>query len=339
MTEFKKLLVLCLLIALAIPQDTAFAQDMKKENEKPKIALALGGGGARGAAHVGVLKVLEENGLKPDLIVGNSMGAIVGGMYCAGVPLEKIELLIRDGKVKKAFKPVPPVVQVFKKIVHVFKFWGPEDYPGFYSGEALEKFISKQVEEDRQKLETTSPKFACTAVDLMDGNAYRLEEGDLAKALRASSSFPPLLQPVPIEDHVFTDGGVRSNVPTFSAKGMGADYIIAVNVDEKIEKIDRKQIDSYTELVNRLSSIIIYLRDKELLKQANLVIQPDVSGISVLSVEKDDYIAAVKAGEDAARKALPELKKAFTARDGGTLTSSLPQFATDDQNYRNSKRL
>lgn len=318
MIEIRKLAVICLLLSLAIP-NTALAQTSKQESVKPKIALALGGGGARGAAHVGVLKVLEENDLKPDLIVGNSMGAIVGGMYCSGVPLAKIELLIRDGKVKKAFKPVPPVVQVFKKFVQVFKFWGKEEYPGFYSGESLEKFISKQVEEDRQNLETTSPKFACTAVDLIDGNAYRLEEGNLAKALRASSSFPPLLQPVPIEDHVFTDGGVRSNVPTFSAKGMGADYIIAVNVDEKIEKIDRKQIDSYTELVNRLSSIIIYLRDKELLKQANLVIQPDVSGISVLSVEKDDYIAAVKAGEEAARKSLPQLKKAFAARDNGTL--------------------
>ncbi|MBI1271875.1 hypothetical protein GC174_15730 [bacterium] len=322
MTEIRKLLVICLLIALVMPTNMASAQTPESKDVKPKIALALGGGGARGAAHVGVLKVLEENGLKPDLIVGNSMGAIVGGMYCAGVPLGRIELLIRDGKVKKAFKPVPPVVQVFKKIVQVFKFWDQDDFPGFYSGKALEKFISEQVEEDRQKLESTSPKFACTAVDLIDGNAYRLEAGDLARALRASSSFPPLLKPVPIDDHVFTDGGVRSNVPTFSAKGMGADYIIAVNVDEKIERIDRKQIDSYTELVNRLSSIIIYLRDKELLKQANLVIQPDVSGISVLSVEQEDYAAAVKAGEDAARKALPELKKAFAERDGDNTSVS-----------------
>ncbi|MCB9472091.1 MAG: patatin-like phospholipase family protein [Candidatus Obscuribacterales bacterium] len=332
MTKLTKLLItgiLSLLLCLTIPT-ASLAQTPGGGSKKPKIALTLGGGGARGAAHVGVLKVLEENGLKPDLVVGNSMGAIVGGMYCAGVPLEKIELLIRDGKVKKAFKPVPPVIQVFKKLVHAFKFWGQEDYPGFYSGKALEKFIREQVGEDRDFIEKTSPKFACTAVDLIDGKAYRLEDGELARAVRASSSFPPLLKPVPIEDHVFTDGGVRSNVPTFSAKGMGADYIIAVNVDEKVETIDKEQIKSYTELVNRLSSIIIFLRDKELLKQADLVIQPDVSGISVLSVEQDDYAKAVKAGEEAARKALPELKKAFAARDRGSLANKdLEKISTE----------
>ena len=106
----------------ALAAENESGGNAERAKNRPTIALALGGGGARGAAHVGVLKVLKENNLEPDIIVGNSMGAIVGGMYCAGVPIERLERLIRDGKVKKAFKPLPPSVQVFKK---VFQFLFP----------------------------------------------------------------------------------------------------------------------------------------------------------------------------------------------------------------------
>lgn len=301
---------LVLFTSIFYPLNTSMAQT-SHHKEKKKVALALGGGGARGAAHVGVLKVLQKNNLKPDIIVGNSMGSIIGGLYCAGVPIEEIEVLIKNGEVKKAFKPVPVSIQFLKKTVQFFKFWDKQKYPGFYSGESLEAFINEQVDENHKNIENCSPKFAATAVDLVDGNAYRLEKGSLAKALRASSSFPPLLKPVEIEGKVFTDGGIRSNVPTFSAKGMGADYVIAVNVDEKIKKIKPSKLGSYTKLLNRLTSIIIYLRDKELLKQADLVIQPDVSGISLISVDQEDYEKALNAGEKATRAILPELKKIF----------------------------
>lgn len=297
----------------ALAAENESGGNAERAKNRPTIALALGGGGARGAAHVGVLKVLKENNLEPDIIVGNSMGAIVGGMYCAGVPIERLERLIRDGKVKKAFKPLPPSVQVFKKVFQFLKFWDRDDYPGFYSGKALEKFIEAEVPEGKNKIESSNPRFAATAVDLIDGKAYRLEKGELSKALRASASFPPLLKPVELEEHVFTDGGVRSNVPTFSARGMGADYVIAVNVDEKVDEIEKKEIRSYKKLINRLSSIIVYLRDKELLKHADLVIQPDVSGISIISVNEEDYERAFKAGEQATLQLLPEIRKAFNA--------------------------
>lgn len=279
------------------------------------MALALGGGGARGAAHVGVLKVLERNNMVPDIIVGNSMGAIVGGLYCAGVPLTKIETLIREGEVKKAFKPVPPVLQFGKKAISWLKFWDRDKYPGLYSGQSLEDFIKEQVSEEKNLIENSSPRFAAIAVNLLDGKAYRFESGKLSKALRASASFPPLLKPVEIKNGLFTDGGVRSNLPTFSARGMGADYIIAVNVDEKIKPIRKDEVKSYSKLLNRLTSIIIYLRDKELMKQADLVIQPDVSGISVISVDHGDYGKAIKAGEESVKKQLPLIKELFANRD------------------------
>lgn len=312
-------LFLAMLFSLALTATClqgAIAEDLNSKtasdkSNRPTIALALGGGGARGAAHVGVLKVLKENNLEPDIIVGNSMGAIIGGMYCSGVPLEKIENLIKDGKVKKAFKPLPPFVQAIKKVFQALKFWDRDGYPGFYSGKSLEKFIESEVPEGQNRIENSKPRFAATAVDLIDGKAYRLEEGELSKALRASASFPPLLKPVEIEKHVFTDGGVRSNVPTFSARGMGADFVIAVNVDEKVDEIEKNEIRSYKKLLNRLSSIIVYLRDKELLKQADLIIQPDVSGISIISVNEKDYERAFKAGEEATKQLLPEIRKAF----------------------------
>ena len=305
-------LILAVLFIFAADQ-AVFCQE-EKPKEIKKIALVLGGGGARGAAHVGVLKVMEKNGIKPDIIVGNSMGAIVGGMYCAGVPLDEIEELIRKGEVQEAFKPVPIPIQFFKKLYQKIKFWERNNLPGLYSGAALEKFIRKTIPEGSHEIENLSPRFAATAVDLIDGNAYRIEKGDLSKALRASASFPPLLKPVKIDKHIFTDGGVRSNVPTYAALGMDADYVIAVNVDEKVEKIDESQISTYTELIKRLSSIIVYLRDKELLKKADLIIQPDVEGISIVSVRKEDYKRAIAAGEAATLELLPALKKVFRER-------------------------
>jgi len=276
----------------------------------PKVALVLGGGGARGAAHIGVLKVLEENGMKPDLIVGNSMGSVIGALYCAGIPLDEIEKVSTDGTIKKAFAPKPFPVQMVKKAVRPrIPFTKKKHYSGFYTGESLEEFIEETVGDKYPTIESLQIPLAITAVNLLDGQAYRFTKGDLGKMVRASCSLPPLLKPVEVDGMVLADGGIKANLPTYSAKDLGADIIIAVNVDERIKTVDNDELKSVTGLANRVATIVLAFRDEQFARQADLVIQPDVSGISIVSTSDDDYHKAVEVGRAAAVDALPKLKK------------------------------
>lgn len=276
----------------------------------PKIALVLGGGGARGAAHIGVLRVLEENNLKPDLIVANSMGAVIGAMYCAGVPLDKIEKLCVDGTVKRAFMPFPFPVQVIKKAMRPkIPFIKIKRYPGLYNGDSLEDFISKTVGEEHTKIESLEIPLVITVVNLLDGKAYRVTSGNLGRIVRESCSLPPIVKPVEYEGMLLADGGIRTNLPTMTARDIGVDVVIAVNVDETLNRVTTQEMRKLTLLANRVTSIMLAVRDDQFAKVADLVIHPDVSGISIISVDDKDYPLAIEAGRAAATTALPELKK------------------------------
>lgn len=286
---------------------------------KKKIALVLGGGGARGAAHIGVIKVLEENGMKPDIVVGTSMGAIVGGLYASGVPVDKLEKVTQDGSIKKAFRPIPIPLQMLKKGAKQILFWRKKSCAGFYSGESLAKFINNTAGDNNNKIENFPMRYAAVVVDLIDGKAYRLEKGDLGMAARASASLPPLFSPVCQDNHAYADGGMKANVPVVPAREMGADYVIAVNVDEYIKPIEESGLHTYNGLTNRMTSIIITARDESVMKQADVVLQPDVAGIPIISVADKDYTKAMDAGEFVARSKLTELKKIFALRDGANM--------------------
>lgn len=317
-TQFSSIIATILLVSnlcsLALPALCA-------ESKKKTVALVLGGGGARGAAHIGVLKVLEENGLRPDIVVGTSMGAIVGGLYASGVPVDKLEAVTQDGSIKRAFRPIPVPLQIAKKAANKLFFWRERSCAGFYSGVSLAKFINNTAGDENNKIENFPIRYAAVVVDLRDAKAYRLEKGDLGMAARASASLPPLFTPVCQDGHSYADGGIRANVPVIPAREMGADYVIAVNVDEMIEPIEENVLHTYNGLTNRMTSIIITARDEPVMKQADVVIQPDVAGIPIISVENKDYSAAMRAGEKTARKLLPEIKKFFALRDapGGTM--------------------
>lgn len=279
---------------------------------RPKIALVLGGGGARGAAHIGVLKVLEENHLRPDIIVANSMGSVIGSLYCAGVDLDRIEKLCLDGEVKKAFTPAPVPLQILGKITRPrIPFRKREKYPGLYSGKKLEEFISKNVGEKYQQIEDLPIPLAVTVVNLVDGQAYRMTKGNLGRLVRASCSIPPLLRPVELDGMVLADGGIRANLPTYAARDLGADVVIAVNVDELLKEVDKDEFKNVTGLANRVTSVILAARDELHSKEADLVLHPDVSGISIVSVEDADYAKAIAVGRSTTEEALPKLRQLF----------------------------
>jgi NTE family protein len=177
-----------------------------------RFCLALGSGGARGSAHVGVLKVLEENDLRPDSIVGTSMGAEVGGAYAAGVSTEELEAFWRSmhfGKVAKTLLPTIP-------------------WSGWSSGGEVLRTLRRLVGDVR--IEELPLTYAAVATDLETGAPYIIRRGSLARAIRASVSVPGLFAPVWIDGHLLIDGGVSSPVPVDIARQLGADVVIAVDV-------------------------------------------------------------------------------------------------------------
>jgi NTE family protein len=276
---------------------------------RPKIALALGGGGARGAAHVGVLKVLEREGIKVDYIVGTSMGAIVGGLYSAGVPLSALENSFNTGSLMKSYMTVPltwrlaaaPLLLV-ARLVH-------SPYDGLYKGNKFRKYLIKLMPDGNEKIEELKPPFRPVALNVVDGKAYALSEGQLSYALQASSAVPGLRKPVEIDNTLYVDGGVVANLPVEQAKKMGADIVIAVNVDERVNDVPLDVFRKVGSIAQRVVLLQLANSDEAQAALADIVIHPNVDGIGLISTRSADTRKAMKEGESAAQLAIPAIKE------------------------------
>jgi len=281
----------------------------REQLARPTVALALGGGGSRGAAHIGVLRELEKAGIPIDFIVGNSMGAIVGGLYASGVPLDKIELMLTSGALRHAYMPggVPPKLLVYplEKLMHPFK----KHYAGLWTGKKYGEFLEAQLPRRNMKVQDTKVHFSAVATNLIDGKAYRISDGNLSTAIRASSTLPTLLQPVAIGDKVFVDGGLRANLPASAARDTGADIVIAVLVDEPIKVLPPSTFQHLHGIAQRLTDIMLAVSDSRQLPFADIVITPDVSKMSILKSTAPHTRRAIASGAAAADKALPAIRK------------------------------
>ena len=280
-----------------------------KVEKRKTLALALGGGGVRGAAHIGLLRVLEREGIPIDYIVGNSMGAIIGGLYSSGVSLDHLEEMAENGIFKKNYAPmaIPKVIALpIKKMLPKF---GRKSFAGIVSGNKFEKALAKMIPEGHDNFDSLKVPFSAVATDLTDGKAYRISEGKLSRAIRASSTLSPILKPVKIGDRVYVDGAIRANLPASSARDTGADVVLAVMVDEPLRKLPEKSFYTFKGVAQRLADIVLAVTDEHQLQFANVVVNPDVSGIAILSDNKENVVKAIKAGEVAAEKALPEIRK------------------------------
>lgn len=176
-----------------------------------KLGLALGSGGSRGVTHLGVLKALEEEGIRPDYIAGCSMGSVVGACYANGMTVERMLSTVRK-----------------LKTVHLMDFAVlPEPRPGFFKGEKMQNLLLKNIG-DVTFDELTIP-FCCVATDLLSGQTILLNKGKVAPCVRASSTIPIIFKPLEMDGMMLVDGGVLCRVPTEQVKAMGADVVIAVD--------------------------------------------------------------------------------------------------------------
>ncbi|MBS1952622.1 MAG: patatin-like phospholipase family protein [Cyanobacteria bacterium SZAS-4] len=294
---------------LAQSQTGAKTIALTSQQHRPRVALVLGGGGLRGAAHVGVLRVLEREKIPIDMVVGTSMGAIIGGLYCSGVPTEKLEKVLVPGFISSFFES-PLLVRALKINTGLLFLQKPE---GIYNGKNLARCIERHIPEERREMSNFQPQFGAVTTDLVTGKTVVLTKGDLARALQATAAVPCFRGPVKIENSVLVDGGITCNLPVEQARQLGADFVIAVDVDEKIETTTAKSFHrNVGKIGSRVLSIMLAKIDETQKAQANLSIQPDVTGISLLSKKVADGNRAMSAGETAAKEALPELKLKLT---------------------------
>jgi NTE family protein len=284
---------------------------------RPKIGYVLSGGGAKGMAHVGVLKVLEEVGLKPDVITGTSMGSIMGGLYSMGYSAGEIGHIIGTVDWGKVLTNEIPADQVIMRRKHEYRrfllempiYEGKPELPsGLIEGQKLSELFSelswRQAGVDNFS-EFPVP-FTCIATDILTGEMVEINSGDLSSAMRASMAIPSVFTAVSRDtSHILVDGGVRRNFPVQEALDMGADIIIGVYVgfDSQMEP---EQLRSLTSVITR-TSLLSGAQDVE--SQVPLVdymIVPDLQGYSPASFT--DGVEIMNRGETAARSQIEQLR-------------------------------
>jgi NTE family protein len=264
---------------------------MQTENVKePMLVLALGGGAALGYAHLGVLDVLEDEGIVPDMITGASMGSIVGGYYCAGIPIEEI---IEEAKGLNIFKLID------------WKLGGL----GFFEWKKVRKRISSLLGD--QLIEDAKPALICVAADLYTGERVAIKEGDLIDAMLASATIPGLYRPLEIDGRTLVDGGLVDEVPIYTALEAGADVVIAVDVSHPL--LGHEMNGPFD--VMRQAYFIIQMHNIDQRRPlADVVIRPNLEGLDFHRFREVE--ALVQVGRDAARAALPAIREALKHSKG-----------------------
>lgn len=277
---------------------------------RPRIALALGGGGTRGAAHVGVLRVLEREGVHVDMITGTSIGAIVGGLYCAGLSVDDIEMRFRKPKLMKSYMTVPVFVSIAVRPFFLMpRLVGWKPFDGFYFGNKFRNYYKSCLPPDRRNIEDLKIPFSAMTTNLRDGEAFPITHGDLSRAVQASSAIPVLRRAVRIDEQVLVDGCVVINVPVDEARAMGADIVIAVPVNERLELVPVDTFRHVGSVARRIEQILLARTDAPQLARADVVIHPVTDGIDVVSTNPKDAVRAIQAGVDAANQAMPDIRR------------------------------
>jgi len=262
-----------------------------KQPHKIKIGLALGGGAARGFAHIGVIKALEAQGIYPDIVVGTSAGSLVGAMYAAGnngFALHKMALDMDEAAISDWSVPF------FAKASGVLK------------GEALQSYVNSAV--NNKPIEKLKLPFGAVATDLHTGEPILFQRGNTGMAVRASSAVPSIFQPVTIGDHTYVDGGLTAPVPVSFARQMGADFVIAVNISAEP---DAQAYGTSLEVLLQTFAIMGHSINRYELKSADIVIQPSLGAMK--GADFNSRNQAVLAGEQATSAQMAEIKRKIEA--------------------------
>jgi len=284
-----------------------------------KIGLALGGGAARGLAHIGVLKVLESEGIRVDVIAGSSMGAIIGAMYALEPDAVSLERHVCDFLTSEEFKRAKfdfisnsekvsaegeGIFYRFSNFLKKKIFYGVAITSlSFISEETFAKIIGYIL--DDVEISSTKIQFGATAVDINTSEELLITKGSIKRAVMASAAIPGILPPIRIDGRICIDGGWTREVPVEDAYAMGADYAIGVDVGSDLEST--KSYVNSLDIVLRADAITRSILKAKRLASADFIIRPAVESINWADFKRIDD--CIKEGEKATHECLPALKK------------------------------
>ena len=253
---------------------------------KKNIGLALGGGSARGFAHIGVISVLEENGVPVDMVSGCSMGSVIGGIYTSGCEMSYLENFIKSIDLKKLFDYTVPS-------------------RGYVRGNRAQQMI-RILTRDYSFKQTKRP-FACIAVDIESGELVLFNEGPLHEAIRASISIPGVFVPHEYNGKTYVDGGVLDRNAIGAAREIGADFVIASDVGYRGEGLGKPR--GIIQVLENSFTIAAWEIARPQLKKADYLIEVEVGDIDSNTTDYKIIETIIQRGRTAAQKALPEIKE------------------------------
>jgi NTE family protein len=269
---------------------------------EPKIALVLGGGAARGFAHVGVIRVLEQERIPVDLVVGTSVGSLIGALYASE---------------RNSFELEWAAFQLRREDLFDFGLVSAVLGMGLAKGEQLEAFVKVRVKQHR--IEELEIPFAAVATDLNWGERIVLDKGPIARAVRASSAIPGVFEPVAHDGKILVDGGVVDNLPVEVARAKGADIVIAVDIGEDVGNVN---ITNMLDVMLQATNIMFAVNADHRKVGADVLVEPEVGGVGMLDFDKRK--ACMDAGIEAARKAVPRIREAIAAWKARRLALAVP---------------
>ena len=313
---------------------------------KPKVAFALSGGGARGLSQIGVLKALEESGIKPDIIIGTSIGSIVGGLYAAGYDIEKLDsiarntdwndLLTLNNQSNRRDLFIDQKVTEDRAIFSLrLNGLNPILPTSFNDGQKLSNHLNilafnAPLHSDAS-FDLLTIKFRAVCTDLITGNLVLLDHGSLSNALRASSSVTFFLAPVKMDSLLLVDGGLVANIPVDVAKNSGGDFVVAINTTSNLWS--QEILDIPWKVADQIISIPMRQNNKDQLAKADFVITPELNNI--LSTDFDFADSLITLGYITSKPKLKTLK----AKIDSAIYNSLPEKETFFSNIKLSDSL
>ncbi len=312
-----------------------FAQTTSKDSTRLKVGVVLSGGGAKGYAHVGALKKIEEAGIKIDYIGGTSMGAIIGGLYAAGYTPDELQKIMHQLDISslitqdKDRSEIPFFDKSYKEkyILELpfdkFKLTIPNAISKGQGPLDLLTYLFRPVHniDDFNKLPTP---FVCIGTDIETGEEKVFRSGFLPRVVMASGAYPTMLDPVEIDGKLYVDGGVLNNFPVKEVKEMGADIIIGVELGDGLQK--RDELNSAIDILSQIMSMSIVKKTNEQKKNVDLLIKPELKEYAVTSFEDVDSI--YQRGIIASDKVFDQLKE--IAKKQNAVNTSRKEIKLDD---------
>lgn len=277
-----------LLAACGTAGNNAACKPVQTAKPAAVVGLALGGGASKGFAHVGIIKVLKENGIPVKVVTGTSAGSIVGSLFASGMSPDRLEL---EAEILGKTDLVDLTLST----------------SGFIKGEKLQNYINRKV--GGRQIQQFPIKFAAVATDFETGKAVAFNQGNAGQAVRASAAIPNVFQPVIIGRHTYVDGGLSQPVPVSAARRQGANFVIAVDISARPGKNISQGFFSYLDQTLNVMSVSALQNE---LGQADVVIKPQVLDLGAVG-GFDQKKRAIRLGEEAARAALPEIKRKLAA--------------------------